>query len=106
MKIVCCISYPGYYLYLEATGQQQGDKAELVSPDYKGATQGICFEFWYHMYGVDVGSLNIFQSYGGQRYQLATLSGNHGNLWKKKQVTIRNNNQHKVRDISGYFASA
>ena len=83
-------------MYIEATGQQINDTAEIMSPLYPAATQGHCFTFWYHMYGADVGSLNVFQKYGNKRYFLWGMQGDRGNVWKKTQITIKNSVTYEV----------
>ena len=50
----------GYYMYIEATGKSKGDKAQLLSPRYPKTT-GRCLEFWYHMYGSDIGTLTVYK---------------------------------------------
>ena len=81
----------GYYMYIEATGASVNETAEIMSPAYPGASQGHCFSFWYHMYGADVGSLNVLQKYGNKKSILWGMKGNRGNVWKKTQITITNN---------------
>ena len=87
-------------MYIEATGRQVNAIAEISSPYYPPATSGHCFTLWYHMYGADVGTLNVFQTYGSKRYFLWGMSGNRGNVWKKTQITIKNNIKYKVSTVS------
>lgn len=55
----------GRYAFLEvsAANRQPGDKARLVSPDYSPSGPQ-CLEFWYSMYGVDTGTLNVYLESG------------------------------------------
>lgn len=49
----------GSYAYVEATAKERGQNARLISPTYHGS--GVqCIEFWYHMYGFHVGTLNVY----------------------------------------------
>lgn len=60
-------SNPGdYYLYTEASGSSDGDIAYLVSPciDLTGHTT-VSLNFWYHMYGIEMGDLYIDVFSGG-----------------------------------------
>ena len=51
----------GQYMYIEATSQQPGDVARLLSaafvPDQ--STQTVCWTFFCHMYGDQMGSLRV-----------------------------------------------
>ena len=51
----------GYYLYIETSAPRQyGDMASLLSSKYIRPTTGACVTFWYHMYGTNIGELNVF----------------------------------------------
>ena len=51
----------GHYVYTEATSQTTGDKARLLTPrfDPAGDTTDTCWGFFYHMFGKDMGTLNV-----------------------------------------------
>lgn len=50
-------------MYIETSAPRvNGDNAILLSPTFAGSTQTRCLNFWYHMYGKDVGTLNIHVS--------------------------------------------
>ena len=73
-----------------------GSKSWLVSNYFNTSTK--CFTFWYHMYGLTVGSLNIYeQSMGMEMRPLWTLSGNKGNIWMRGQVTANFSFEMKTR---------
>ena len=61
----------------------------LSSPKYS-STRGKCLQFWYHMYGSHIGSLNISVKsmvLGKPTYFLTwSRSGDHGNSWWIAQV--------------------
>ena len=65
--------------------QEQGDNAILVSPPYIYKTSGPkCVELWYHAYGIDTGTLNVYklQKGGLGNYQkLYSISGDQGPEW-------------------------
>ena len=50
--------FTGRYIYLEASHYGAGDAAVLTSYAI-GAGIATCVQFWYHMKGKDVGSLNV-----------------------------------------------
>jgi hypothetical protein len=55
----------------------------LPTPSY-----GICLDFWYHMYGTGIGSLNVYLNISNASSLIWTQNGNKGNMWKNAQVTI------------------
>ena len=80
----------GYYMFIETSSPQKlGDKARLLSPKYTKTT-GKCLRFWYHMYGVGIGTLNVRVKrmlFGRPFYFLRwSRSSDHGNLWRVAQV--------------------
>jgi len=53
----------GRYMFIEASApRKEGQKARLLSPWYQPQfyTKGACLTFWYHMYGTDIGRLNVY----------------------------------------------
>ena len=82
----------GYYMYIETSyPRKAGDKAQLLSPSYP-STSGKCLRFWYHMYGSDIGTLNIRikrMVLGSPTYFLQwSRSGDRGNQWRVGQVEL------------------
>lgn len=74
---------PGHYIYLEASGHRnQG--AKLDSKDYPGGD--YCVDFYYHMYGADIGYLRLNAISGTHEYHLTTWSGNQGNHWVHQRL--------------------
>ena len=82
-----------FYLYTEASGNGSGfpnKRAILNSPcfDLTSATQAT-FEFSYHMYGSNMGSLTLEASTDGSSWtSLWTESGNQGNSWSTQSVNL------------------
>ena len=79
-------------MYIETSlPRKQGDKARLISPAYKSLTTGKCFQFWYHMYGKDIGSLNVYTKTksSSTKNLVWNRSGDRGNLWKVAQFTVK-----------------
>lgn len=59
----------GYYLYFEASdGFRRNETAWLISEHYNSGPH--CLVFWYHMYGADIGSLNVYTRVGTAKPQL------------------------------------
>jgi hypothetical protein len=58
-NIMFLISASGWYLYIEASSPRQtNDKARLITPSIREAKS--CLLFFYYMYGIDVGKLQVF----------------------------------------------
>ncbi|XP_071486327.1 MAM and LDL-receptor class A domain-containing protein 1-like [Diadema antillarum] len=75
----------GYYMYIESSSPQVlGDEARLWTPSYPAAG-GHCVEFYYHMYGSSIGTLNVYvvQSGGSVSQSLPawSRSADQGNEW-------------------------
>ena len=75
-------------MYVEASVPRRvGDKARM-SKQYSGlASGGSCLQFWYHMFGVDTGRLNLYVTSGGKSSSWSMI-GQQGNQWLKGQITI------------------
>ena len=84
-------------MYIESSNpRSKGHKAWLKSPDFS-PTLGRCLSFWYHMYGEDIGSLNVLIYQNGSRSApIWTLSGAQGGLWRPSRVTIKSDVPHSV----------
>lgn len=82
----------GSYIYIETSGQRQGNKARLISPQIPPLGSGgqKCVKFWYHMYGQHVASLNLYIQFGLSLPSSPqwTLSGTQGNQWKMATLTF------------------
>lgn len=75
-------------MYIDASGRKRGDKARLLTPQMQ-KTRAKCLEFWYHMYGSGVGSLQLYKKTGravGAR--IWSKSGNQGDEWLITQVSV------------------
>ncbi|XP_046559779.1 MAM and LDL-receptor class A domain-containing protein 1-like [Haliotis rubra] len=80
----------GHYMYIESSAPRRpGDVARLNSFILTGPTSPSCLTFWYHMYGISIGSLNVYVMRNGARGSpLWHLSGNQGNSWKVAKVSL------------------
>ena len=80
----------GNYLYLEASGNCFGQKAELVTPcfDLSPLTTPR-LSFAYHMYGSGMGTLqvDIFAN-GNWQNNIFSRTGNQGNEWKTSIIPL------------------
>ena len=54
----------GWYIYMEASyPQSNNQRCRIVSEEIQGQR---CLQFWYHMYGMDVNTLNVYMKINGQ----------------------------------------
>ena len=63
INLVYCIpAISGYYAYIEASSPRiAGDTARVLSgPLRSTGDTSYCFSLWYHMFGSDIGSLNVY----------------------------------------------
>ena len=64
LRVNDILLFVGHYMYIEASApRKQGDKARLMSPTYTD-NSAICVQFWYHMYGNGIGTLNVYAQVG------------------------------------------
>lgn len=86
----------GYFMYAGSGGAlKKGVKAHLLSLK-QDPTEKRCFNFWYHMYGEDVGTLNIITRTDKENTTVWSKTGTQGNAWKQGTRTIRSNEPYYV----------
>jgi PKD repeat protein len=82
-----------YYIYIEASSPNYPSKiANLTSPcfDLTGSSNPE-LSFQYHMYGANMGTLNVQVSTDGTNWSTEwTLSGDQGNSWQSAKVNLSN----------------
>ncbi|XP_077978883.1 MAM and LDL-receptor class A domain-containing protein 2-like [Glandiceps talaboti] len=78
----------GYYLFADNSPGQYRDIAQVISP-VLGRTAPDCYmEFYYHMGGTNVGSMQILTAVGNSTYVMWSISGRQGEEWHKALVYI------------------
>ncbi|XP_071106281.1 meprin A subunit beta-like [Haliotis cracherodii] len=77
------LSYEGYYIYMEASHHSHYT-AVMASKQYPAGT--YCVTFYYHMYGPEEGKVYLRVARGTHVQNIHTISGDHGDLWKKAEV--------------------
>ena len=80
-------------MFIETSSPRRpGDKARLYSERFTPTSLlGRCIKFWYHMYGNNIGTLNVVVKTGaGNKPEgiVWTLSGNQQNKWNFGQTTV------------------
>ena len=90
-------------MYIETSAHSRGSKARLISPAVTPNQQGQkCLKFWYHMYGQNVDSLNVYIQFGLSIPSSAywNKKGTQGNSWKQQSLTITAS---KVFNVSNLY---
>lgn len=65
----------------------KGDVARITSPPVAPGVK--CLNFWYHMFGPHVDTLNVYAKTGlNLRNPVWTKTGTQGNFWLQANVTI------------------
>lgn len=81
----------GYYLHIETSAPSgPGNKSQLIGP-VMVSPPGICrMNFYYHMYGNDIGELNVYVKNvnSGSLSLLWSGVGDRGNRWWRGEMTI------------------
>ena len=84
----------GTYLYTEASSGFQGAVAEITSPliALDDPSVGYQLTFWYHMYGSDMGTLEVLVDNGSGGTAIWSLSGQqqtaNGDDWLEAQLDL------------------
>jgi hypothetical protein len=86
----------GFYFYIETSTSnlEQGDVAILRTPEYnvtKLSCKACLLEFWYHMYGSQTGTLEVYieqttDSEAESRHPVFHKQGDQGNEWKMATI--------------------
>lgn len=80
----------GRYVYTESSGGCEGVTASMISPcfDLAGTTSPR-LRFWYHMNGIEMGSMHLDIYANGTWIQdVWTLNGSQGNLWQEAIINL------------------
>lgn len=95
VKLSCILE--GYYLYTAASVRYANQTGRLKSISIHPNGKAQCLSFWYHMYGPNIGGLNLYvQSRPSLGTPLWKRSGSQGNQWKQATVTLPSTGTYNV----------
>ncbi|VDI60591.1 Hypothetical predicted protein [Mytilus galloprovincialis] len=79
----------GHYIYLNGRGSdiKEGMQSNLTSATIRHGVD-VCFTFWYHMFGKDIGRLNVYTKSKKITRRQWSQYGNQRNAWKFANFTI------------------
>ncbi|XP_078331594.1 MAM and LDL-receptor class A domain-containing protein 2-like isoform X2 [Crassostrea virginica] len=90
-----------FYEYMDAFVIPKGEKAILESPPIPIPTGSVCLTFAYHMYGIDMGVLEV--AFGNVTYFYE--AGDKGNQWRKARITLREFTNYPMNDKIHFIAT-
>jgi hypothetical protein len=64
------------------------------------ANETLCLQFWYHMYGKDIGALTVILKINQSETLIWQKRGNLGDKWIFAQTTLKHREKYKVRSNS------
>lgn len=88
-------------MYIEASGVR--NKVAQLSSLQETQTGQACISFWFHMYGNNIGTLNVYTAQGGSNGSpVWSRQRNQGNRWNLAQISINPSSPYTV--IFDFFA--
>ena len=93
--------FPGVYAYTEASDpRKRNERAILISPLVRA--NRVCVDFWYHMYGQNMGWLRVFYRNPVSRRErrLWYKSKNQNNEWHNERLAISSYFSYQVKSIA------
>lgn len=95
----------GRYLFIESSAPRLAHETAIIrSETIPSSGDGKCVQFWYHMYGDHIGSLevNMRVGFGLSETIVWKLSGNQGNKWIQAQAPLLSRGQNLEVQINFY----
>ena len=87
----------GYYMYIESSRPQRpNDTAQLVY-NLNVPTSPCALRLWYHMYGQNIGQLNIYiRTLNQGTVLLKSISDNQNQTWHRLEVNLQSTTPYQV----------
>ena len=94
----------GYYVFIETSlPRKPNETAQLVSSSIP-STRQKCLQFWYHMYGAHVDTLNIYTKVGSNLGSAVwTKKGTKGDKWWQGSVELTVSSNFQVINPSSQY---
>ena len=90
----------GYYVYIETSSPRKPNDTARIESAMIPKTQQKCLQFWYHLYGPHVDTLNVYTKKNKQLGSpVWTLSGTQGNKWKHAVVSLTVSSKFQVKSV-------
>ena len=98
-------SASGHYAYIETLAPVSlNAAARIISPTVNIGSSGVCFQFFYHMYGTNINRLNIYAKQNGALGKpILQKIGEQGNKWILGQIYLEeiSSVQYVIEGLSG-----
>ncbi|XP_071956930.1 MAM and LDL-receptor class A domain-containing protein 1-like [Antedon mediterranea] len=78
----------GFYMVVDANQGQFNSFAELQGPMLQQTSSSCEVQFWYHMFGADIGTLMLALNSNNERTRVFQMSGNQSPNWLRARVGI------------------
>ncbi|KAL7046410.1 hypothetical protein ACKWTF_002564 [Chironomus riparius] len=101
--------FQGHYMVINTNTEVFTKKARLVSPLYRLNAEKLCFQLYYYMYGISVGTLKVYakpesvdlqdvliedmETEAKNDYVIFEIKDTQGNSWHKGSGMIKNFNE-------------
>lgn len=87
----------GYYIYIETSSPRRvNDTARIISQPININTT-MCLNFWYHMYGTSVRTLNVYMKVGGSLSPpVWSRTGTRSNQWYSASVDVQSSTSYQI----------
>ena len=91
-------SIDGVYLFADGNAPNEAGFNALLESTlfFPTPTYGLCMDFWYHMYGKDMGALNVFMNVSNTSLLLWSHAGDKGNQWLNGQISIKSSRSFRL----------
>nr|XP_039268552.1 tolloid-like protein 2 [Styela clava] len=88
----------GRYLFLETSSPAaSGQKARIISSMFRATGNNFCFSFWYNMYGINTGTLNVYLVVNDVFTTLVSYSGDKLNDdWYQSSLVIATSSDYQI----------
>lgn len=87
----------GHYMYIEASHMRHGFNARLLSWHLRRFTGKQCLTFFYHMYGVGTGSLNVYlKKENAPEILVWKRRGEQSISWMKASIEYQCEHRHQI----------
>ncbi|XP_024910376.1 MAM and LDL-receptor class A domain-containing protein 1 isoform X3 [Cynoglossus semilaevis] len=78
----------GWYMYADSSNGGYGQTSDLITPVISSTGPHCTLEFWYHLSGFTVGSLQVLLKYQNLTHEVWSQTGNQGNRWRRGEVFL------------------
>ncbi|KAL3892086.1 hypothetical protein ACJMK2_004323 [Sinanodonta woodiana] len=90
----------GRYMYAEATYGLEGDATALIFPEVNTGMKYQSLQFFYHMYGRDIGTLRVALESNNRESIIWQKSGGQDDIWKRDCVQLPADSKVRIKFVA------